>query len=105
MQSVQSVEPVLHPPRPQLRIRIPPQKYEEEVGDEYAVFGELCKYIRPYELCGLCNIDNGYLCSICFALHSRKVKNDPKLLNKCLHYFDKWFKTLLLRKEREKNEF
>jgi hypothetical protein len=88
--------------REPLRIRIPRQTYDEEVGDEYATFGELCMYIRPYEACGLCNIENERMCSMCFALHSRKIIDDPALLHKCLDHFDRWFRTLLKRKKEKR---
>jgi len=82
-----------------LRIRIPPLKYEEEVGDEFMTFGDLCAYIKPYEACGTCFVEGDDACSLCLALHSKKPECKNRiLLNECLWHFDHWFRALLLRK-------
>jgi len=83
---------------PPLRIRIPYSSYEENVGDEYVAFGDLCQYIKATEACGTCPIDDKDACTMCFALAMKKPDTHTSLVDKCSVWFDRWFKTLLKRK-------
>jgi hypothetical protein len=83
----------------QLRIRIPPRTYEEELGIEYSVFRDLCQYIKPDEVCGICEIDDD-ACSMCMALHIKKSIKDNILFYDCLSHFDVWTFRLINRRKR-----
>lgn len=88
---------------PPLRIRIPYSSYEENVGDEFVAFGDLCQYIKPTEACGTCPVDHEDACTLCLALALKKPTTHKTLVSECMICFDKWFKTLLKRKQDEKN--
>jgi hypothetical protein len=81
-----------------LRIRIPPRSREEEDGDEFVAFGDLCQYIKPSEFCGTCPVEHEDACTLCLAVAIKKTIDNRVLYNKCITWFDRWFRTLLLRK-------
>jgi len=87
---------------PPLRIRIPRSSYEENVGDEYVAFGDLCQYIKPSEACGTCPIDDADACTLCLALALKKSTTHRSLIDECMAWFDRWFKVLLKRKHDAK---
>lgn len=80
-----------------LRIRIPPRTYEEEMGPEFIAFNDLCRYIKPNEWCGNCEIGDE-ACSLCMAVHVKKPIKCTYMFNECLKHFDIWFRRLLRRK-------
>lgn len=83
---------------PPLRIRIPRSSYEENVGDEYVAFGDLCQYIKPTEACGTCPIDDEDTCTLCLALAVKKSTTHRSLMDECLVWFERWCITLTKRK-------
>lgn len=82
-----------------LRIRIPVRSREEEDGDEFSTFGDLCQYIKPSEICGTCPVEHKDACTLCLAMGIKKKINNNVLYNECITWFDRWFRTLLLRKK------
>ena len=84
---------------PPLRIRIPARSYEEENGDEFTAFGDLCQYIKPSESCGTCPIEDEDACTLCLAVAIKKPIENRVIYNKCITWFDRWFRTLLVRKK------